>query len=93
MNTQPAIDTAPKLPTKFTVFGRVYELVPILEESESSVAGKVMAERAHELGANLGEEDAAEMATAGAKAGACSTTSGAKIFGWCAVSSKHKHQR
>ncbi len=44
-------------PTEFAVFDRVYELVPFLKERESSIAGKVMTERARELRANLGEED------------------------------------
>lgn len=43
--------------TRFTIAGRVYELVPFLKKGEWSVRGDVMVERAKELNANLGEED------------------------------------
>ena len=45
------------LAPRFTVYNRVYELVPFHKEGEISVMGDVMVKRAQELDANLGEED------------------------------------
>ncbi|RJR31487.1 hypothetical protein C4569_02020 [Candidatus Parcubacteria bacterium] len=47
------------LPTEMTIAGRTYEIVDFLQkEDKGSVVGHTMVERAKELNANLGEDDA-----------------------------------
>jgi len=45
------------LPTKITVGGRTYEILPILREGEESVKGDIVVARAREMNAHLGIDD------------------------------------
>lgn len=56
-NQQPTSPPNPEIIT-LTLGDRVYELVPILQPVEDSISGDEMVKRAHQLNANLGEEDA-----------------------------------
>jgi len=46
------------IPIKMTIGGRIYEILSYLHNSENSVDGHTMIERAKEMNAHLGQDDA-----------------------------------